>query len=1060
MGWNAHQIYGYFKMVRHLRFFSIYLGIVLFSIPFLHAQTSTVAADFYSLNDGLSDRLVTDIIQSDDQMIWIGTSGGLNKFNGYEFTVFNNFPGNENQISHDDIMELGQDKNGNIVILYRNIPNIFDLLNPITHQLQSIELTVSKGIDGMVRDIHINRQGEIFILTILRSSLHVYHFKGEGQIERVLKIDEVHLDLTVAASLLTLSDGRFLINEVKYGLRLFDQQGALVKAFTGKDFEHTKKPFPYPNPDFFLFQDRSNKVWLSLYHTPMVFLLDENALSFYPAGLLPKDKYFTHIWEDQVGNLLFAHGNNNKLDPTTLGLYYVTLDNSVQDYSYLLKDGNKISAAFGQDFSKTIFLGVKEGFKIIRNSQSDVKTFLTQDLAGNKTLMRGITGDGYGQVYLLAENDHIYAYDLKTHYLDTLPMIDAETGKYINYNCASELFYDPRGYLWASTCHLSNYGKLLKYDLATCEAKSYPADVGFNAMAIDAKGLIWVATTSKEQIGQLMVFDPIREEFQNYQTPDGETPFSGMTANYLYFDRMGHLWIGTDSGVLKLETSTGHHEHFSIDNPADQGQLSHNTCYVILEDNNGIMWLGTKNGLNALDPITKKVEVYTKKDGMSSNTIYGLLEDGDLNLWISTLNGLTHFDKDEKLFRNFYALDGFSDDEFTRFSFYKDEYGQCYFGTTNGVNTFYPEDILVDKKIPKVILTKIERFDAATNRSITQDTNLVDITTLTINPGDSYFTLHFALPVYYGKSKNKFRSKLENYEPGWSELSTNGILRYYNLPPGEYLLKVKGADSNGNWSKEEYHLNIKVEQYFYKKPQFWFLIFLVVVAIIYALLKNRLEQKLRMERLRMKLSSDLHDEVSGLLSGIAMQSDMLRMMIADNDLTSRLKTIGEASRKAMSKMSDVIWSIDSRKDRLEDLIERMYVHADEVLLPIDIRYDFKIGKMERQQKIPANIRQDIYFIYKEAINNIAKHSKANKVQINMENLGNLFQLTVADNGEIIAPSIPETNGQGNIILGKHRKKSGQGLTNMKMRAQRLKAELKIGKQHGFMVQLQMRRFAK
>ena len=78
----------------------------------------------------------------------------------------------------------------------------------------------------------------------------------------------------------------------------------------------------------------------------------------------------------------------------------------------------------------------------------------------------------------------------------------------------------------------------------------------------------------------------------------------------------------------------------------------------------------------------------------------------------------------------------------------------------------------------------------------------------------------------------------------------------------------------------------------------------------------------------------------------------------------------------------------------------------------------------------------------------------------MENLGNLFQLTVADNGELIAPSIPETNGQGNIIRGKHRKKSGQGLTNMKMRAQRLKAELKIGKQHGFMVQLQMRRFAK
>jgi len=1022
-------------------------------------QSKLAPADFYSYNDGLSDRLVTDIIQSHDQIIWVGTSSGLNKFDGYGFTVFNNFPGNKNQISHDDILELAEDKAGNLIIQYRNIPNLFDRLNPITYQLDKIELTLSNGVSGIVRDLHVNRKGEIYILTIQREELHVYHFTEEGQIVPVITLKEEHSKLTTKASLLSLADGRFLINDAEYGVRLFDAQGKLLKTFEKRDFIGTTKLFPYPNPAFFLHQDKLGKVWFSLYHTSTLFLLDENALNFYPMERMPKNKYYTQIWEDKLGNLLLGNGNNRKSETSTEGLYYVTLDNEVQNFSHLHTSGNPITAAYGQDFSKILFLGVEDGFKIVRNSQSNVKTYINAPSGENSVVVRGITGDSHGQTYILAENEQIYAYDLKTQYLDTLPMIDSQTGRHINFTCASELKYDPRGNLWAITCHLSSSSKLIKYDLATCETNSYIGDTKFHAMAQDANGLIWIAAEGKESKGQLITFDPEESEFKPYFTSAGLNPLQSLGPYYLHFDRGGRLWIGTDGGVIKLDVETETIEQFSIDNPVNEGQLSHNTCYAIAEDEKGTIWIGTKNGLNALNPESKQVEVFTQKDGMSSNTVHGILVDGNQNLWISTFNGLSHYDPGKDLFRIFYAIDGFSDDHFTRSSFYRDEYGQCYFGTVNGLNAFYPDDILVDKNVPKVILTKVERVDAVSNQPIVQDTNLTHLDELTIKPGASYFTLHFALPVYYGRDKIRFRSILENYEPDYRDWKS-GILQYNNLPPGNYTLHVKGADSNGNWSTEEYTMKINIEQYFYRKPIFWFFIFLGMVGIIYAILKNRLEQKLRMERLRMKLSSDLHDEVSGLLSGIAMQSDMLRMLIKDQELTPRLKTIGEASRKAMSKMSDVIWSIDSRKDRLEDLVERMHVHADEVLLPIDIRYDFKLGKMERQQKIPANIRQDIYFIYKEAINNIAKHSQATRVTIHMENLGQIFQLTISDNGQAIPVAVLEDERRGKIINSRKRKKSGQGLTNMKMRAQRLRAELNIAKENGFKVQLQMRKFAK
>ena len=145
-------------------------------------------------------------------------------------------------------------------------------------------------------------------------------------------------------------------------------------------------------------------------------------------------------------------------------------------------------------------------------------------------------------------------------------------------------------------------------------------------------------------------------------------------------------------------------------------------------------------------------------------------------------------------------------------------------------------------------------------------------------------------------------------------------------------------------------------------------------------------------------------------------------------------------------MSDVIWSIDSRRDRLRELINRMEEHADEVLLPIEIRYHLETHQMETDGPIPANIRQNIYFIYKEAINNVAKHAQATHVDIWMGNRGNHFELLIKDDGV----------GDGENTTKKGKK--GQGLANLRMRAQRLGAELSILSGDGFTIHLRMKKF--
>ncbi len=221
----------------------------------------------------------------------------------------------------------------------------------------------------------------------------------------------------------------------------------------------------------------------------------------------------------------------------------------------------------------------------------------------------------------------------------------------------------------------------------------------------------------------------------------------------------------------------------------------------------------------------------------------------------------------------------------------------------------------------------------------------------------------------------------------------------------------------------------------------------MVGGLVYAILRYRLEEKLRMERLRTQLASDLHDEVSGLLAGISLQSELLRSQIEDRQIDQKLQHIRQASQRAMSKMSDVIWSIDSRRDRLSELISRMEEHADEVLLPLEVRYDLKTVHMETDGPIPANIRQNIYFIYKEAINNVAKHANASKVDIWMGNNGPQFELRIKDNGGGHLEATDES-----------KKRRGQGLANLRMRAQRLGAEIDILNGQGFTIHLRMKRF--
>jgi signal transduction histidine kinase len=266
-------------------------------------------------------------------------------------------------------------------------------------------------------------------------------------------------------------------------------------------------------------------------------------------------------------------------------------------------------------------------------------------------------------------------------------------------------------------------------------------------------------------------------------------------------------------------------------------------------------------------------------------------------------------------------------------------------------------------------------------------------------------------------------------------ISDRGFARYPKLRPGKYTFEVRSANADGVWQQEPLQLPITIQTPFYQTTWFYLLCILVVAGMVGAWFQYRLNQALKLERMRVKISSDLHDDVGSMLSGLAMQSEILGLNAQGKD-KDRLQRIAETSRNAMARMRDTVWAIDARKDRLENLIDRMREHAEECLTPKDVQFSIQINGLENKLSLPSIIRQCVYLIYKEAITNITKHSNADRVRVVLSKKGKGLEMEICDNGKVEEKSY---------------KPSGMGLSNMTMRAKQVHGDVRIETKDGFCI---------
>lgn len=523
-------------------------------------------------------------------------------------------------------------------------------------------------------------------------------------------------------------------------------------------------------------------------------------------------------------------------------------------------------------------------------------------------------------------------------------------------------------------------------------------------------------------------------EWKKEQDKVSFAPFSVLNehqsalATAIYEDQNGRLYLALDASqllILELE-GTKYKAIKQIEG------IGYAKAFYEADQN---LWVATSTGLIKINLENLKSHLLNEaEDGVPNESYYSILSDEFGSFWMSCNRGVIRYFPTEKKYRRYTLIDGLQGNEYNTNSFLKTSAGEIWLGGTQGLNRFLPAAIRDVSTVPEIQITQLQINDEAFETT----PQIGELETLDLSYQNNTVSLNFVSLEYSDPSNNQLQYHLENHEEDWVLAEENGFARYSNLPPGNYVFKVRAANSDGLWNETPRSLKINIQTPWWRTWWFYLSCILIIGGIIYGILMYRLQQALKIERMRVRISSDLHDDVGSLLAGLTMQTELLEIT-ATKSRQPKLKRISELSRSAMSRMRDTVWAIDARKDKLKNLLDRIREHASETLELKNIAFELTIKDLAFEKNVPTQIRQNLYLICKEAITNTAKHSTGNQLKIQFsKHQRKGILLTIHDNGEVKKST---------------HQSAGLGLSNMHLRAEQIKGKLEISVDDGFLIRL-------
>ncbi len=976
----------------------LFLCLVCFCTTIAVAQTSIEKIERYTILSGLSNNSITSIFQDKRGFLWIGTEWGLNRFDGraYKQYLTTGIGGLPNL----SIYNITEDKDG---LLWIGTSGGICSFNPLTEKFITYSDVAGKVFVDKQNNIWFYAAKDFCLLNTSTNKVEKFQLSFQ---QKETKSNQYIL------SFFEDSKNRFWI-ATSLGAKQFNRA---TKKATSYHFPEQNNIHLTVNNCTTFFEDSKRVLWAGTWGGGLLKLNEkENKFEQLKINYSANDGVNTIFSLQEIE----LNGERLLMASTVAGLVLLnpeTIANGSISAKQVIKAGkqdNELLSDFlseiYKDRTNCYWIGSNNGLHKIDLQQQFFKWISLPDVSAESNRIFHTVED-FSQptksVYLTTQqgwwkmdlsNFSVQPFSVPEKHFDLLSNLNRYIATDNGYWFTSEKgfgFYNPK------TQEVKDLSQLIDPDnhkpLRT---------VRTGRILQDDKGRIWL---THFRSGIKIVNPATLQVTTLLGLPNEKESLYGKTVYDFKKSSDGSIWVSIDSLLYQInqqDLSFKTYPNFIA--TTDKQSISERCQPRILFDNQNRMLL--INPRCILEFRNQQLfQLFPKKD-LANILIQKIEIDTQGNYWVQTNNGFYKVSADFKKWTNFTGnsgINGMADIT----EVFKAKDNQFIVASAGRVLHFKPTEVTANTQPIPIVITSVKTNDTTYHFPTIQNT------TVKITYTSSIETELSALG-FCNEKENRIYYKLQGWDNDWKELVNTSTIRYEQLPSGKYTLYAKAVNNAGIESKEIASFNFYVKPPTWKTWWFISICTIVLIGAIYLLYRYKLNQVVKEERLRSKIATDLHDDIGSTLSSISFYTETIKQQTAEKipHLTPLLNRMGETSREMVGNMSDIVWAINPTNDDVKHLATRIQTHAASLCSLKNIVLHFQCDEAIYNLKLSMEQRQNIFLLFKEAINNALKYANCTEIIIRLSKQNNLFVLLLKDNGKgFILNEIEDGNGLVNM----------------------------------------------
>ena len=983
----------------------IYLFFLCLGMHSAFSETpEQITFSYISINEGLSQSTVFSIDQDKRGNMWFATYDGVNKYDGYAFTVYQHNEDDPNSIANDISRIVKTDSQGRVWIGTRDglsrydeekdiFQNFFYEKNGKHLQVNGIEeispeLLLISTPEGLIMfDIKESKFRDDSFSTAMHKTIASTLYRQDDQIyigtstdglytysitqktfEKVIPI----LGTKQIQAILQQSPTRIWVATEGAGLFLINPKTKEIKNYLHSPSNPKSISSNYIRS---LAMDSQNRLWIGTFNDLNIYHEGTDSFASYSSnpvenGSLSQRSVRSIFMDSQGGMWLGTYfGGLN---------YYHPIRNrfkNIRNIPYKNSLSDNVVSCIVEDKDKNLWIGTNDGGLNLYNPIT--QRFTSYTLQEDESA-RGIGSNNIKAVYVDEKKSLVY---IGTH-AGGLSILHRNSGQVENFNQRNSQLVNENVY----------------------------------AILPDGEGNLWLGTLSA-----LVRFNPEQRSFTTIEKEKDGTPVVSKQITTLFRDSHKRLWIGGEEGLSVFKQEGLDIQKASILPVSNVTKLFTNCIY---EASNGIIWVGTREGFYCFNEKDKQIKRYNTTNGLPNNVVYGILEDSFGRLWLSTNRGISCFNPETEKFRNFTESDGLQSNQFNTASYCRTSVGQMYFGGINGITTFRPELLLDNPYTPPVVITKLQLF----NKVVRPDDetgiltkNISETKSITLKSWQTAFSIEFVVSNYISGQHNTFAYKLEGYDKEWYYLTDSRTVSYSNLPQGTYQFLVKAANSDGKWNPIPTALEIIVLPIWYKTWWALLIFFATFAGFItfvfrFFWMRKSMEAQLEIERrdkehqeeinqMKMRFFINISHELRTPLTLILTPLQEIINKISDRWTRNQLEYIQRNANRLLHLVNQLmdyrraelgVFELKAKKGNAHQLIQDNFLFYDKLARHKKITYTLHSELEDKEVLFDANYLE---LIVNNLLSNAFKYTESGQsITVTLKEENGWLLLQVSDTG--------------------------------------------------------------